>query len=382
MSRFRSPVKREGAERYLLITLVGFACTVILTRLFLQLTGFPQVGNSILHIAHVLWGGLFLFVAGLLPVIFANRWAYSLSALCSGIGVGLFIDEVGKFITQNNDYFFPFAAPVIYAFFLLTVMIYLQVRRPTKLDSRAELYQSLDQIMELIENDLDAAEHADLERRLTRVIAAPEYPEHARLAEALLAVLNSDTLHIVDPPLNTWRQVIERLKVFEKRVFTERRFRLLLVVGLAFAGMSSLIELVVFGSALFAPEFLEQLVTSLLLSRNSLSGPNSISWFLILIILSGITGLMNVIGGALLFIGKTRLGSEISYLGLLIALTTVNLLLFYFNQFAAVSTTLLEFILLVALLRYRQIYLDAGSSVPALVHLADKQASRANIEEG
>lgn len=373
MSRFRSPVKREGAERYLLITLVGFACTVILTRLFLQLTGFPQIGNSVLHIAHVLWGGLFLFIAGLLPVIFANRWAYSLSALCSGIGVGLFIDEVGKFITQNNDYFFPFAAPVIYAFFLLTVMIYLQVRRPTKLNSRAELYQSLDQIMELIENDLDEAEHADLERRLRRVIAAPEYPEHARLAEALLAVLNSDTLHIADPPLNTWRQVLERLKAFEKRVFTERRYRLLLVIGLAFAGVSSLIELIVFSSALFAPEALEELVTLLLLSRESLNNPTSIVWFLILILLSGVTGLMKLIGGALLFIGKTRLGSEISYLGLLIALTTVNLLLFYFNQFAAVGTTLWEFTLLVGLMRYRQLYLDAGSSVPALVHLADEK---------
>ena len=374
MSRFRSPVKREGAERYLLITLVGFACTVLLTRLFLQLTGFPQLGNSILHIAHVLWGGLFLFVAGLLPVIFANRWAYSLSALCSGIGVGLFIDEVGKFITQNNDYFFPFAAPVIYAFFLLTVMIYLQVRRPSKLDSRGELYHALDQIMELIENDLDAAEHADLERRLQRVIAAPEYAEHARLAEALLAVLSSDTLHIVDPPLNTWRQVIERLRAFEKRVITERRYRLLLAIGLAFAGMSSLIELVVFGSTLFAPEVLEQLVTSLLLTRESVNDPTSVSWFLILIVLSGVTGLMNVIGGALLFIGKVRLGSEISYLGLLIALTTVNLLLFYFNQFAAVSTTILEFILLVALLRYRQIYLGAGSSINTLTRLADKAA--------
>ncbi|MEP7293030.1 MAG: hypothetical protein ABI835_14705, partial [Chloroflexota bacterium] len=242
MSRFRSPVKREGAERYLLVTLVSFACTVVFTRLTLELTGFPQLGNSVLHVAHVLWGGLFLFVAALLPTIFANRWVYTLGALLGGIGVGLFIDEVGKFITQNNNYFFPFAAPIIYAFFLLTVMIYLQVRRSTRLDSRSELYHALDQMMELIENDLDESEHIDLERRLNRVVAAPQYPEHARLAEALLAVLNSDTLHIVDPPPNTLRRALQRLQAFEEHVLTEPRYRLLLVLGMALAGMSSLVE--------------------------------------------------------------------------------------------------------------------------------------------
>jgi hypothetical protein len=71
-----------------------------------------------------------------------DRWAYTAGALSAG--VGLFIDEVGKFITQTNDYFFPAVAPIIYAFFLLTVMLYLQVRRPRPRDARAELYYALD----------------------------------------------------------------------------------------------------------------------------------------------------------------------------------------------------------------------------------------------
>jgi len=115
----RKPVKREDAEQYLVITLLSFAASVILIRLFLELTGYPQVGNSELHIAHVLWGGLLLFAASLLSLIFANRWVYKVSALLAGVGVGLFIDEVGKFITQSNNYFYPAAAPIIYAFFCL-----------------------------------------------------------------------------------------------------------------------------------------------------------------------------------------------------------------------------------------------------------------------
>src|SRR4051812_2558514 len=103
--RTRSPVKRRNAQYYLLITVMSFAGSVVMTRLFLGLTGYPQLGNSELHIAHVLWGGLLLFIASILPLIFANRWVYFVSAVLNGIGVGLFIDEVGKFITRSNDYF-------------------------------------------------------------------------------------------------------------------------------------------------------------------------------------------------------------------------------------------------------------------------------------
>ncbi|MGB3716724.1 MAG: hypothetical protein WA996_20080, partial [Candidatus Promineifilaceae bacterium] len=117
----RSAVRREHAEYYLLTSLIAFGVTVIAIRVFLQLTGFPQIGSSVLHIAHALWGALLLFIAVLLPLAFANRWAIQASALLSGIGIGLFIDEVGKFITQTNDYFFPPALALIYGFFLVTV---------------------------------------------------------------------------------------------------------------------------------------------------------------------------------------------------------------------------------------------------------------------
>ena len=115
-TKIRSAVRREHAERYILISLIAFAVTVIVTRAFLQLTGFPQIGNSVLHIAHALWGGLLLILAAYLPLAYANRWALGASAVLGGIGIGLFIDEVGKFITQANDYFFPPALPLIYGF--------------------------------------------------------------------------------------------------------------------------------------------------------------------------------------------------------------------------------------------------------------------------
>ena len=139
--KVRSIVRRYHAESYLLTSLVAFAVTVIVTRVYLELADYPQIGNDVLHIAHALWGGLLLFVAALLPLALANRWAIQASALLGGIGTGLFIDEVGKFITQANDYFFPPALSIIYGFFLLTVLVYLYFRRPHRLDPCTAMYR-------------------------------------------------------------------------------------------------------------------------------------------------------------------------------------------------------------------------------------------------
>ena len=110
----RRPVARDEAAGYLTLLVVAFVVTVTVTRLFLAATGYPRIGGSTFHLAHALWGGLLLVVAVVVQLLWANRWALRLTAGCAGIGVGLFIDEVGKFITTRNDYFFPLAAPIVY----------------------------------------------------------------------------------------------------------------------------------------------------------------------------------------------------------------------------------------------------------------------------
>jgi hypothetical protein len=349
----RSPVKREGAETYLLLMLYSFAASVILTRLYLGLTGFPQIGSGELHIAHVLWGGLLLFAGLILPLVFANRWALSLGALVGGVGVGLFIDEVGKFITQSNDYFFPAAAPIIYAFFLLTVLLYLQVRRPRTTHSRPYLYHALELMTEIIDRNLDPLEQETLKERL-EYVAHSDLPNHAKLARALLDYLAEEDLQAVSVPPGPFYRLRRRLDDFASRVLGQRRLRTLLLIGLGMAVLASMTQWIPIVLTFAVPGFLDGLIESLLVSEQFVRSQLSATWFFVLVTLDAIIGIILLYALFLFIRRRDTAACRWASFGLMVALTTANLLVFYFSQFAAVATTLAQFVLLLGLLRYQR----------------------------
>src|SRR6202012_2430266 len=82
---------------------------------YLAATGYPQVGgHTQLHIAHVLWGGLLLGIAMTIMMTALGSTAKFWASLMGGVGFGLFIDEVGKFLTKDVNYFFRPAIAIIY----------------------------------------------------------------------------------------------------------------------------------------------------------------------------------------------------------------------------------------------------------------------------
>lgn len=347
----RTPVKRQGAESYLLTTLISFAASVSLTRGFLELTGYPQIGGEELHIAHALWGGLLLFVAALLPLIVANRWAFMASAVLTGIGVGLFIDEVGKFITQSNDYFYPLAAPIVYAFFLLTVVIYLRVRRPSERSPRAELYRAFDMLEELLEQDLDEQERSELEAMLRHVAETTDQPALKRLAGDINTFLHSDVVTLAQRRPRRIEVALARWQKFEATWMTRRRARAVIGGALFVLGLSAFTRMASAVRASALPFTLGNVITQAIETGDVPSAPIMIAYTNLG--LQVLVSLLLLIAAGAFLLGKDRAAVTLGYYGLALSLTAGNLLVFYLNQFSSIAIAAIQLALLIAIGYYR-----------------------------
>jgi hypothetical protein len=128
--------------------LVSAVASVLVIRLILSLTGYPQIGGAGLHIAHMLWGGLLMLAAIFIALGFLSRPAHEWAAVLGGIGFGAFIDEMGKFLTNDNDYFFQPTIAIIYVMFIL---IYLAIRGIFNFRPRTQ-YENLANAFELMKH--------------------------------------------------------------------------------------------------------------------------------------------------------------------------------------------------------------------------------------
>lgn len=352
-----SPVRRLFADRYLLITLLSFAASVTITRLFLNVTGFPRLGVGELHIAHMLWGGLLLFAAALLPLIFANRWFLGLSAFLSGVGVGLFIDEVGKFITSQNNYFFPAAAPIIYAFFLLTLLIYSLVRRGKKLDQRSKFYLALERLEDVVDHDLTTKEKQEIIDLLTEISIQKEKNELNALADTLSIYLQTHQIHLVAEKPSWWQELENKWMAFESRTFNRTKHRFFLLLGILL--WSGLTIMHAYLSWLFSKNhtplpwiFSELINNQLPLSTSGIGLPELRIFFEIAV------GVFLFISFLLFIFHYEKRAAQLAATALLFSICIVYLFIFYFEQFSSIFYALLQFILLMILIRYQARFLE------------------------
>ena len=221
----RRPVGHPGTTRHLTVLVVAFVVTVTVTRIFLAATGYPRIGGTTFHLAHALWGGLLLTVAVVAMLSWANRWALQLGAVLAGVGIGLFMDEVGKFITTSNDYFFPLAAPIVYLAMVLLAWVAYRSRRRHVLTDRERLYDVLDGLQDLADGRLDSDRRAEIIGHLGHLRDEWDRPELRELSARLEEFLLSPVVTVLPPRPGPLERLHGRLLRLEERLVPERRFR-------------------------------------------------------------------------------------------------------------------------------------------------------------
>jgi hypothetical protein len=331
--------------------LIAAVATILVIRTQLWLTNYPQLGGGGLHIAHLLWGGLWMLVAIALLLTFLGRPVRRRAAIVGGIGFGFFIDELGKFITEDNNYFYRPAASLIYLIFvgLFFAANWAQHRRG--LTSAECVANAIELVGEAARRDLDERERREALALLDR----------ADPADPLVAPLRA-LLHEVDalrtPPPNAWTRAAARVRAFVHGVVERPRFPAVLI---AVFGVWALLT--------FVSAF--ELVLSIAMDLGG-AHPGFVSDNLARLRFANVATLAaSVVAAVLVAIGirHERAGDRLEACrwlerALLVAILVVQVLAFYESQFGAVFGLAVDLLLLAAV---RQIAADAraaGAAAP------------------
>lgn len=211
-------VRNLDARDYLDIFLVASVSSVLLVRFGLHIAGYPSLGGTNYHIAHMLWGGLIMLAAFIINFAFIGQRVQRLTALLGGVGFGVFIDEVGKFVTRDTNYFFRPAVGIIYAVFVVLYLVISYLTRTQKLTSEEYQLNALRELEEAIHNDMSIHERA-----ATRALLAK-----ARQNDPITRLLH-DILYALPVAPSTPPHVVTRFRQaagsYYERLWQARRSR-------------------------------------------------------------------------------------------------------------------------------------------------------------
>jgi len=234
-------IRNIQAENHLEVFLVAAVAAVLVIRSFLKLTGYPQLGDDDLHIAHMLWGGLLMLVSIVILATFLSKRSEVIAIVIGGIGFGTFIDEVGKFVTQDNDYFYEPSVAIIYVVFILIVLIVRGILIRGYYSEVEYLINAINDMEEVAVYDLDVEEKQRILEYLDK--SDPNNPLVSKLREV---VETTDIVPLPHPGL--FRRFKNLIRSYYRRISLSQWFRPIIVgffLFQIFAGFSYVVTIVI-----------------------------------------------------------------------------------------------------------------------------------------
>jgi hypothetical protein len=208
-------VRRVTAMQDFEVFFVSSVATILTVRMILAATGWPQLGGGKIHFAHLLWGGIGMLLAFILFMAMQGRlWSF-LATLSAGIGFGLFLDELGKFITSDNDYFFKPAVAIMYVVFVVLFFVFRWLGRVDRMGPETALVNSFDFAKEAVMHAMDRGERDEALYVLGRA------DQSDPVVRALSTVLRADPA----PDANAVERTRTRVDAWWTRLVGRRWFR-------------------------------------------------------------------------------------------------------------------------------------------------------------
>ena len=99
-----------------------------------------------------------MLIALVLTLAFLNKEARILASIIGGFGFGTFIDELGKFITRDNNYFYQPTIAIIHVVIISLFFVFRMLQRRIRLNERDYALNALELIKEVVFQDFDEAE--------------------------------------------------------------------------------------------------------------------------------------------------------------------------------------------------------------------------------
>ncbi len=164
-----------------------------------------------------------MLVALILLLTFLGRRIQILAALLGGIGFGTFVDELGKFITRDNNYFFQPTVALIYSIFIVLLLSFRGLGRRLYASPEEYVANALELLQEALVHEMNKQEKAKI-LMLLRASNSPDVRVHL-LAEAV------ERMPVVPrPKTGRLTQMARASRSFVQRFVCSPRFAPLLIL--------------------------------------------------------------------------------------------------------------------------------------------------------
>jgi hypothetical protein len=172
-----------------------------------------------------------MLAAFFLSLGFLSRPAHEWAAVLGGIGFGAFIDELGKFLTNDNNYFFQPAIAIIYVLFVLIYLVIQAVFNRRPLTRPERLANAFELMQQGSINGLNSQEEREMLRMLEHSDQNDPLVGHLREMLPHIRIVPSRRRHFMD-------RFKERLDAFYQTVTHRWWFAAVVVAFFTFTAIT------------------------------------------------------------------------------------------------------------------------------------------------